>query len=533
MNRETDPDSSSLTKREFLQAFASIGGTSAVMTALEALGMSIASAATVPPVLSGSADGKRVLILGAGLAGMATAYELMQRGYNCRIIEARSFAGGRCQTARNGFRLDHVGHDSQVCDFDDGLWFNTAAWRIPSHHKSLLYYCRIFGIPMQTLISSNESSYLFYENIEGPLAGQRVRRREVMTDMRGYTSELLAKLANQGALDGELTNDDREQLTEYLVREGYLDPNDLTYKGTTERGWAVDFAGPLEPGQPSEALALRELLQSGLGNTFRAVSSFERPYTMLQPVGGMDRIAAAFEERVGHLITHQAEVQELRQNEDGVQVHYRDSVSGETSTSIGDYCVTTIPLSIMRSLPSDLSDDCKAAIGAAAQSQVGKLVLQMNRRFWEEDDSIFGGSSQTDKPGYSVIYPSHDFLSEKGLLQAYYLIGPRAATVGAMSREQRAESGLENGEKLHPGQFRNHYDGTAIFVDWEHVPYSMGGWESWSEEARREHFPVLLEPQGRVFFAGAYISYLTGWQAGAIESAWYQVEQLHAVASVA
>ena len=517
-----------LTKREFLQGFASVSGISAVMAALDAWDMSIASAATAPPALSGRADGTRVLILGAGIAGLTMACELTERGYDCRVLEARSFAGGRCQTARAGFRLDETGGQSQVCDFDEGQWFNTAAWRIPAHHKSLFHYCRRFGIPMQTLISSNESSYLRYENIDGPLAGRRVRRREVMMDMRGHTSELLAKLAQQGALDAEFTGDDREQLIEYLVAEGYLDPNDLAYKGTTERGWAVNFAGPLEPGQPSEALALRELLQSGLGNTFSAVSSFERPYTMLQPVGGMDRIAAAFEERVGHLITYSAEVQELRQDEQEVQVHYRDSLTGDTATAIGDYCVTTIPLAVMRNIPNDLSERCKAAVGAATQSQVGKLALQMNHRFWEEDDAIFGGSSQTDTPGGSVIYPSHGFLGSKGIVQGYYAFGDTADSVGAMDHGQRTERGLANGEKLHPGQFRRYYDGKALSVDWKRVPYSLGGWESWSDEARREHFPVLLEPQGRVYFAGAYLSYLTGWQAGAVESAWYQVERLHA-----
>ena len=528
MHDQDNEGPSTLTKREFLQAFASVGGTSAVMAALDAWGMSIASAATAPPALGGRSEGTRVLILGAGLAGLTTAYELTERGYDCRIIEARSFAGGRCQTARAGFELDDVSGESQVCAFDEGLWFNQGAWRIPAHHKSLLFYCRKFGIPMQPLISSNESTYLLYENAAGPMAGRRVRRREVMMDMRGHSSELLAKLAHQGALDGELTDNDKEQLTEYLVREGYLDPNDLAYKGTTERGWAVDFAGPLEPGQASEALALKELLQSGLGNTFRAVSSFERPYTMLQPVGGMDRIAAAFEERIGHLITYHAEVQELGQNDREVRIRYRDSLTGDIATATGDYCVTTIPLAIMRDLPNDLSDRCKAAIAAPTPSQVGKLALQMNRRFWEEDDAIFGGSSQTDTPGYSVIYPSHDFLTGKGIIQAYYAIGDPAVGVGAMSLRQRAESGLVNGEKLHPDQFRRHYDGKSLSVDWQRVPHSLGGWESWSEEARREHFPVLLEPQGRVYFAGAYLSYLTGWQAGAVESAWYQVERLHA-----
>ena len=528
MESRDNQESLILTKREFLKGFASVSGISAVMAALDAWDMSIASAATAPPALSGTGDGTRVLILGAGIAGLTTAYELTERGYDCRIIEARSFAGGRCQTARNGFRLDEAGGQTQVCEFDEGQWFNTAAWRIPAHHKSLFHYCREFGIPMQTLISSNESTYLLHEDIDGPLAGRRVRRREVMMDMRGHTSELLAKLAHQGALDAELSGGDKEQLIEYLVAEGYLDPNDLAYKGTTERGWAVDFAGPLEPGQPSEALALKELLQSGLGNTFSAVSSFERPYTMLQPVGGMDRIPAAFEERVGHLITYRAEVQELRQTGQEVQVHYRDSVTGDTATATGDYCVTTIPLAVMRNIPNDLSDRCKAAIAAATQSQVGKLALQMNRRFWEEDDAIFGGSSQTDTSGGSLIYPSHGFLGRKGIVQGYYVFGGTAESVGSMDHGQRTERGLANGEKLHPGQFRRHYDGKSISVDWQRVPYSLGGWESWSDDARREHFPVLLEPQGRVYFAGAYLSYLTGWQAGAVESAWYQVERLHA-----
>ena len=111
------------------------------------------------------------------------------------------------------------------------------------------------------------------------------------------------------------------------------------------------------------------------------------------------------------------------------------------------------------------------------------------------------------------------------------MFGDTAESVGAMDHAQRTERGLANGEKLHPGQFRQHYDGKALSVDWRRVPYSLGGWESWSEEARREHFPVLLEPQGRVYFAGSYLSYLTSWQAGAVESAWYQVERLHANAA--
>ena len=94
-----------LTKREFLQGFASVSGISAVLAALDAWDMSIASAATAPPVLSGRADGTRVLILGAGIAGMTTAWELTERGYDCRILEARSFAGAAARRPGAGSGL--------------------------------------------------------------------------------------------------------------------------------------------------------------------------------------------------------------------------------------------------------------------------------------------------------------------------------------------------------------------------------------------------------------------------------------------
>ena len=88
-----------ISKREFLEAFAAIGGVSAVLSALDGWGMGIASAADTPPELMGRAGGTNVLILGAGLSGMTAAYELTQRGYSCRILEARPYAGGRCQTS--------------------------------------------------------------------------------------------------------------------------------------------------------------------------------------------------------------------------------------------------------------------------------------------------------------------------------------------------------------------------------------------------------------------------------------------------
>jgi monoamine oxidase len=59
------------------------------------------------------------------------------------------------------------------------------------------------------------------------------------------------------------------------------------------------------------------------------------------------------------------------------------------------------------------------------------------------------------------------------------------------------------------------------------VQYNLGGWAEWTEEARASAYPKLVEPDGRIYLAGEHLSYIGGWQAGGIESAWAQIAKLH------
>ena len=520
------------TKREFIQAAAAVGGTAAALTSLDGWGMGFASSMQAPPELTGNANGTSVVILGGGLAGMAAAYELTMRGYNCRILEARSFAGGRCQSARNGVQIEEVDGTKRTCEFDEGHYFNHGAWRLPSYHHAVFHYVRKFGIPMEIMIQECEQGYIQNDNAEGPLAGRRFRPRELKADMRGYTAELLAKAVDQGALDQELTSNDKEQLTDYLVREGFLDFRSLSYKGTLHRGLAnFDAMGLMGPNTASEPLAFKELLESGLGNSFQAVTTVDHPHSMYQPVGGMDQIAKAFEREVQGSITYNAEVQELRQNENGVRVPYRNTATGETEVVEADFCISTIPLSIMRKLSTDLSEECQEAIAKPRLSTVGKLALQMKRRFWEEDDDIYGGSSTLGIPGHTVIYPSYGLFGQKGVIQSAYAFGRTAVTLGDMTLDEQVKQAIERTERIHPGQFASSYDGKAFSIAWHKEKYAEGGWTQWSPPDRQKYLPILREAQGRVYFAGDYISGIPGWQVGAIESAWTQIEKIHARAS--
>jgi len=526
MTKASPEQPQSVSKREFLEAFAAVGGVSAVMSALDGWGMGIASAAEAPPDLMGRSEGTRVLILGAGLAGMTAAYELGLRGYDCQILEARPFAGGRCQSSRAGFKTTTVDGETRTCDFDEGQYFNHGPWRLPSFHYAVFHYVRKFGVPMEIMVQENDLGYLQFDGADGPLAGRRVRKREIKADMRGYISELLAKLVDQGALDEDLTNQDKEQLVDYLIREGFLDARDLSYKGTVHRGYAEFNA--MGTSTASEALAFKEILHSGLGNSFQGVTTIDHPTTMYQPVGGMDQIARGFERNLGGVVTYNAEVQELKQDDNGVSVPYRDTASGEVRVAKADYCITTIPLGILSKLPTDLSDRCKEAIAAPGKMTVGKLALQMNRRFWEEDDDIYGGASTLGIPGHTVIYPSYGYFGRKGIIKSAYPIGWPAVAFGELSLAEQVEQAIERSERIHPGQFRKHYDGKAFSIAWHRTRYSEAGWSAWSPPDREEHLPVLREPQGRIYFAGDYISSLSGWQVGAIESAWTQIEKIHA-----
>ncbi|MEA1674392.1 flavin monoamine oxidase family protein [Nitrospirillum sp. BR 11163] len=517
-----------VTRRHFLEKAALLGGSAMVMTALNAWGAGIASMASAPPALRGSGAGHKLLILGAGVAGMTAAYEMSKLGYQVTILEARAFGGGRCQTARKGFKLTELGGEEQECKFDEGLYLNHGPWRIPFCHRSTLHYTKTFGIPLEVFVNENDASYAQFDTVKGPLAGKRVRQFEVRADMRGYTSELVAKAATSGKLDTGLAKDDVELFIEYLRGEGYLE-SDLSYRGTEGRGYKVKPGAGIDdpgPGVPSVPYAFPDLVQSRLWRMVQSVGTFDQQHTMFQPVGGMDRIAKGFEKHVGHLIKYNAEVERIRQSDSGVTVDYLDTKTGKRATVSADYCLCTIPVSVLRTIDADFSSAYKQAMGMLSYDPVCKIGLQMKRRFWEEDDAIYGGHVYTDAPGINLIsLPSSGWQSAKGVLLGYYMFGADATDMSGNTPAERAAIALEAGQRIFP-QYKDSFE-TAFSASWHLIQYNLGGWGNWSAEARATAYPVLVKPDRRIYLAGEHISYIGGWQAGAIESAWHQIAQIH------
>jgi monoamine oxidase len=388
---------------------------------------------------------------------------------------------------------------------------NGGPWRLPHWHTGVLGYCKELGVPLEIFVNEAEASYFYYEGKEfGPLAGQRVRLREVKADLLGYTCELLAKAVNEDALDMPLSADDKEKFVTFLVTEGYLDSADRAYKKTSARG----------SGDPHD---FRALLQSGFGNRIRSVIEGTGQAPMFQPVGGMDQFPKAFQRALGDTITFGAEVVSIRQTDAGVSVAYKNVKTGETRQVTADYCVSCLPLAVLKGIDVNLSPATMAAVKATQYSPNAKMGLQMKRRFWEEDDRIFGGHLYSNLPFGQFSYPSGGMFGNKGVLLGFYGNG-RMANVVDMPVKGRIEHVLGHASKVHP-QIRAEYE-AGYCVWWEKVQYSLGATAGGGANAP-ERLAVLGTPDNRIFLGCAAVSGNGGWQEGAVAAAWKQVRQLH------
>src|SRR6202171_6852548 len=133
-------------RRDLLALIGTAAGGAAMYRAMTSLSLAAESTYAGPIKRDGDPKGASVLILGAGLAGMAAALELRKAGYRVQVLEYGNRAGGRCWTLRGGDTYTELGGATQHCAFDPGLYLNPGPWRIPHHHYALLDYCRRFCV---------------------------------------------------------------------------------------------------------------------------------------------------------------------------------------------------------------------------------------------------------------------------------------------------------------------------------------------------------------------------------------------------
>ena len=517
-----------MTKRSFLQSVGMVGGTAAVMTAMQGWNIGFASEMDRPPALSTDGKGKKVIILGAGLSGMVLAHEMSKKGYNCQIIEAMHYAGGRCVSARKGSTIEEVSGEKQTCNFADGNYINYGPWRIPAEHKSTIYYCRTLGVPLEVMINKSTKAYYYYENQDGPFKGKPVRQGDADTDFKGYSTELLAKVADQGALDQAISQEDKEKLLEHLKASGLIDRKELNYRANRARGHKVYPGAATNFGELSDPYTMADVFS--IKNASRNETA-DHPAVMFQAVGGMDQIAQGLKRALSaDTIRYNSEVTDIIQDDNGVEVTYKNTKTGAVDVEKGDYLISTAPLGVMANINTNLSEEFQAALKATRSSPACKMGVEMSHRFWEQEEMIYGGSSNTDITGQRLLsYPSGNMFGtahgDTGVILGYYPTGASSIPVSNMSVAERIEFALAAGEKVHPGKYRKNFSGEAMSVAWHKMKYALAGWENWSRRGRSRAFPVMQKGDNRIFVSGNIASpALGGWMAGAIEGAWSTME---------
>ena len=496
-----------LTRRKLLGELGLLSGAGVSFAAMQMLGIeSPASAkATKFGLPRGSGAGKKVVVLGAGIAGLVAAMELRDAGYAVTVLEARNRIGGRAWTIRGTDVIEQIERPLQHANFSAGQYFNAGPARLPSTHRLVLSYAQRFGVPLEVFVNSNASAGWDF-------GGHVEPQRRMINDMRGLIGELLAKAIDGHALDDRLTKEERAGLRGFL--NGYSLLNDKgAYVAGLNSGYAAMPGGYDHPPRAVSTLSPRQLVPNDSAVfPYMFEQIIDMQATMMQPVGGMDRIAHALFEQVRSSVVLGTPVSAIRREGAGVRIEHKGGVTR------ADYCVCALPAVILARIPSDFSPAKQAALKGVDYLKSAKVAFEAPR-FWEREH-IYGGIAWTDRLNENVIYPSHGFHSPRGVILGAYVAGwnhrdtPDSFARLPIPEQIRISAGSI--EALHPGRSREL--SSPVAINWGQVPYSEGVGavgRDFGDDKRGPIYDELCRPEGPIVFAGEHLSYVGLWQEGA------------------
>ena len=231
----------------------------------------------------------------------------------------------------------------------------------------------------------------------------------------------------------------------------------------------------------------------------------------LQIQGGMDSLPRAFLPRWP---AASASGRMLRSN---CRERCRDSLSGRgwRERVVADFAIITVPFPVLRHIEvtRSFSSAKRRAIRQLRYDASAKIFLQFRRRFWEEDEGIFGGGTVTDLPIRNVFYPDHGRETGRGVVLASYTLAEDAQRWVHGPRRALSQA-LENLAAIHP-QALHEYE----WVREDVARRSLRGGRvravrAGSADVAARH---IVAPEGRAFLR-RHASLAHAWIQGAIES---------------
>ena len=475
----------SMKRREFLKQTITAAAFSITPTHL---------CASVQASLQRRGKTKKVIIVGAGLAGLSAAYELTELGHDVTILEARTRPGGRVQTLRD--------------EFADGLYAEAGAARIGNHHDFTLKYTEIFGLVLDPFEPPNSRSSYYVRNQKIQVKpGQHVpwpydlTREERALGMKGMRQKYVWSMLNEL---GDVS-DPSWPSPDILRKYDHINRSDF---------WRARGASP-------EAVSLLSL--GGIDDRVETWSTLfmlrnqalnqklERFYKIR---GGNDLLPKSFASRLSEKIHYASPVVTIEQTAHAVTAVFLKA--GSHHKLAADYLICAVPFTVQRNIEvvPPFSVEKQRAIEQLPYLSASKIFLQTRERFWMKDGET--GFATTDLPIREVWDATYKQPGKRGILQAFP-ISLHSRQFSAMSEDARVNSALNQVERIYPS-IRQHFEG-GLSKCWDEDEWARGASAYYKPGQFTSLLPHVARPEGRIHFAGEHTSvWIDGWMQGALES---------------
>ena len=453
---------------------------------------------------------QRVIVVGAGLAGLAAAHELVRAGHDVTVVEAQSRAGGRVYTMRK--------------PFTDELYAEAGAMFAGGPHVGR--FAEELGVEFVSPGTGSGGSGVF----------QYVVRGERFPIPRGDEAAEpdwplpLTEAERRMGLDGRWGEDVMNAVPEIG------NPFDPAWPPEELRKYDdMSFADYLASrgASPAAISLLRLDVLDMYGQGFESVSAlaFLRDWAGRRYMdsgatggvvpGGTDRFPAVMAAKLEERIEYDAEALRLEQDDDGVRLVCRRG--GREWTLTGDRLVCTLPFPVLRRLEISpaLPADKRSAIDTLPYSTITRVYLQVDRRFWEERGLNGAGWSDGGVP--RVLVQPMGRRTTGAVLEAH--TGKAAGSrLAGLREEERIAFAARELEAFHPGLGKHLETGTSWA--WSEDPWARGGYASFAPGQIFAFLPVIARPEGRMHFAGEHTSRLSTSMDGALESGVRAAEEI-------
>jgi monoamine oxidase len=436
---------------------------------------------------------KRVIIIGAGLAGLSAAYELTQAGHDVTVLEARTRPGGRVHTLRGAF--------------SEGLYAEAGANRIPNHHHFTLKYVELFGLTLDPFQPPDLPTIYYVrgkrikvtpgQDVEWPYEFTPEEKKLGLNGMRQkYIRSMFDEL-------GDVT--DPNWPPDSLKKYDQLNRAELwRSRGASPAAISLMTLGGID--DRAESVSALFMLRNQVLN--QKLNQFSKIR------GGNDLLPKAFAARLAEKIHYAAPVIRIEQDSQGVRAVFLHA--GSYHTTAGDYLICAVPFPVQKNIEASpaFSVEKQKAIEQLPYHSVSKIFLQSRKRFWVNER--LSGFGITDLPIAQVWDMSYKQPGERGILQAYP-ISLHSRRVTAMQDKERITFALEQVESIYPGT-RENFEG-GVSKCWDEDEWARGATAFYKPGQISSLLPHVARPEGRIHFAGEHTSvWIDGWMQGALES---------------